>query len=554
MSISKAMSIAARMLAISSWVVPQGVGGQARVVVAQSDSSARRLGTVHFSNSGAPAAQGSFTRGMALLHSFEYEDAADAFRAAERADPSFALPYWFEAFTHSHLLWGEDDTAAAHVVLARLGPTAQARLSHAPTARERGYGGAIESFYAETDIATRTRMLADSMVRLAKSDPRDLEAAAFASLALQMAIYEGGVPAAETKAAEDQAIACAERVFRADSSHPGAAHYLIHIADLDPSFAPQALPAARAYSRIAPDAEHALHMPSHVFLPLGLWRDVTASNERSWAASRAWVTRHGLSGAELDFHSLLWLEYSYLQEGRWRAARALIDTARTVLTGADLSSASQVDARYAVSDVAFLYAAETGRWMDAVPPERSLTAPSNQRERSFSAFADFEWYVIKAMRGDTIGLAAGVAKLRGRVGTRTGPGRRGLDIMATELEALVAIGRGDGEHANVSLTRAADMADSVPPVGPPLTLVARELLGKRFLASGRSKEAADQYERALQEMPNRSAALLGLARARRAAGDPGGAAASYRSLMSNWSAADPEVPALDEARRGSGSS
>jgi tetratricopeptide (TPR) repeat protein len=510
------------------------------------------LGHVHFPNSGAAAAQAPFLRGIALLHSFEYDDAADAFRLAEGADRTFALPYWFEAFTHSHLLWGEDDTAAAHGVLARLDRTPAARLARARTSRERSYAAAIEAFYADTDEATRCRAFADSMTHLAARDPRDLEAAAFASLALQLADVAGAVAPAAQSATERDAIALAERVFKADPKHPGAAHYLIHIVDMDPSYATAALPVARAYAKIAPDAEHALHMPSHVFLPLGLWSDLTASNERAWAASRAWVAKHGLSGAELDFHSLSWLEYGYLQEGRWAAARALIDIARSVLAGADVSNAEHVDARFAVSDLAFLYAAETGRWSDAVIPPESSGPPSNARERVFATIGDYQRHAIGAMRSDTTGLADGAEDMRARVGVRSGPPRRGLDIMATELEAMLAQARKDEVRAGSLWTRAAAMADSQPPVGPPLVLVAHEVLGARLFAAGHAQAAAAQYEDALDHLPNRSGALLGLARARASAGDSASASAAYRRLLANWSEADTGLPVLEEARRGAG--
>jgi hypothetical protein len=538
--------------ALQVWALPSALlaqTGEAPAHEHHAGSTTAQLGHVHFPNSGTPAAQDAFLRGIALLHSFEYEDAADAFRAAEGADRTFALPYWFEAFTHSHLLWGEDDTAAAHAVLTRLAHTPAARLARARTSRERGYGAAIEAFYADTDEATRCRAFADSMTHLAARDPRDLEAAAFASLALQMADVAGAVPQAERSATEREAIALAERVFKADPRHPGAAHYLIHIVDMDPSYAAAALPVARAYAKIAPAAEHALHMPSHVFLPLGLWSDLTASNERAWAASRAWVAKHGLSGAELDFHSLSWLEYGYLQEGRWAAARALIDTARSVLAGADVSNADHVDARFAVSSLAFLYAAETGRWGDAVIPPRDSGTPASSRARSFATVGDYQRFVIGAMRGDTGALAGGVTALRARVGVRTGPPRQGLDILATELEAMLVQARGDGERGRTLWMRAAAMADSQPPVGPPLVLVAHEILGAQLLAAARAPDAAAQYEDALAHLPNRSGALLGLARARAAAGDSASASAAYGRLLANWSEADTGLPALEEARR-----
>lgn len=238
------------------------------------------LGTVSFPNSGAPAAQAPFLRGIALLHSFEYDDAEDAFHAAERADSSFALPYWFEALTHTQLLWGVDDADSARAVLARLGPTPAARLARAANDRERAYGAAVEAFYADTNVATRSMAFADSLRHIAARDAKDPEAAAFASLAIQMAM--AGSRGADTLQ-RNEAIALAERVYRANPQHPGATHYLIHAYD-NPTIAPRGLAFARAYARVAPAAEHALHMPSHIFVQVGMWDDLVRSNEQSWAA------------------------------------------------------------------------------------------------------------------------------------------------------------------------------------------------------------------------------------------------------------------------------
>jgi tetratricopeptide (TPR) repeat protein len=246
------------------------------------------LGVVSFANSGAASAQGPFQRGIALLHSFEYDEAAEAFRAASNADRNFAMAYWAEALTHTHPLWGEDDPVAARRALARLAPTRDARLAKAGTPRERAYGAAVEAFYADTDLATRARAFADAMRRVSRAYANDVDAAAFTALALLTAQYVGNLPAADGRAARDEAITIAQRIFRTNPSHPGAAHYLIHATD-DPAFAARGLEAARKYAEIAPAAEHALHMPSHIFLQLGLWDDDASSNERAWAASRAEV-------------------------------------------------------------------------------------------------------------------------------------------------------------------------------------------------------------------------------------------------------------------------
>jgi tetratricopeptide (TPR) repeat protein len=363
-----------------------------------------------------------------------------------------------------------------------------------------------------------------------------------------MAIDQGAYPPGEMKARSDQMIERAEHVFEASPNHPGAAHYLIHVSDIDPSFTNRSLPAARAYARIAPDASHALHMPSHVFLRLGLWNEVARSNERSWAASRREMARDHLGGAEVDAHSLQFLAYAYLEGGRWRDARALIDSARRVIGNADVSSGLHVDARYAISELSFLMARETGRWNEVVapPPDRP---PSNPREQGFIAIARYARAVTQAMRGDTTGLAASTAVARHRADS-LGSAAPAADYVAAELEALLAGARGDETRAIERLTHAADFEDHLPLVGPPSFLSARELLGDAYLKARRADSAAAQYERALAKAPNRSAALLGLARARLALGDRDAARNAYARLMASWQRADADVPALAEVRAG----
>ena len=524
--------------------------------------AAVRLGIVHFPTSGSAAAQREFIRGIAYLHSFTYEAAARAFREAERADTRFALPYWFEALTHSPVLWGIDDAPAAREVLARLAPTATERLGKAATPRERAYGAAVEAFFADADFATRLRGFADSMTALARRDTADLEASVFASLAQQMYLDRETVrqPEYDTRLAD--AIRFATRVFNANPQHPGAAHYLIHLSDvhpgpLSPSFALQpglalqptlaqtVLPAAYAYARIAPDAEHAQHMPSHVFLKLGFWDEQVASNERAWHASVAEVARERAPRSQLDFHDFLWLQYGYLQQGRWRAARAFIDSARALVAGGDTGSAVVVYEHYVEAMLSVQYAMETGRWADA-PAGRPYAAPvgpasARQRERGFMRMVD-------------VGRATGVLMRREPPPPwidSVAPRSAGADSSAAiALQAIRAESRGDTAAALDLWRRAAVVEDSMPPIGPPRWVRAHERAGALLLASHRAAEAEGQYAQALRLTPNRSLALLGLARARLALGDTVGAGFAYRRLAGNWHAADADLPALAEVRRG----
>jgi tetratricopeptide (TPR) repeat protein len=212
------------------------------------------LGRLEFTNSGAPEAQEAFTRGVLLLHSFEYADAAEAFRKAQQLDPGFAMAYWGEAMTYNHSLWGEQDREAAWQVLKRLGQTQEARLAVAPTEREKKYLTAVEILYGEGTKLERDIAYAEAMRRLSERYPADDEAKAFYAVALLGTAHDGRDHTIYMRAA-----AQAEEVFRANPRHPGAVHYLIHSYD-DPVHAPLGLRAARAYSDIAPAASHAQHM------------------------------------------------------------------------------------------------------------------------------------------------------------------------------------------------------------------------------------------------------------------------------------------------------
>ena len=513
-----------------------------------SAASSLKLGTVHFPNSGKPAAQEAFLRGIALLHSFEYEEAAEQLRAAQQIDPSFAMAYWGEALTHLHPLWGEDDAAAARAALARLGATADARIAKAPTPRERAYGAAVEALFANADLPTRARGFADGMRQVVKAYPNDPEAAAFTSLALMFVSSSGELnPDARREASRD-AVTFAEQVFREDPEHPGGAHYLIHATD-NPELAPRGLAAARRYAEIAPDAEHALHMPSHIFVQLGLWHDVVASNERAWAASRAEIVARKLPNTELSFHSLQWLQYGYLQAGRYKDSRQTIETARQVLSGIDLAAASSPDARYTVGFLEFQHAANTGDWSGRVC-ERTLPEPGrageSMREESFRAQTAYQT-VIAAVRCGDGREALDAARKRVASGRPNDYSTTLLTLALQQSDVLSYIAGTPVPNLDSLL---ADPKPSPAPVGPPSTLRAHEIVGEARLKAGRPTEAAAVYEQGLKLTPSRSATLLGLARARRAAGDHGGAAEAYRTLLENWRNADPDLPALREAREG----
>lgn len=385
------------------------------------------------------------------------------------------------------------------------------------------------------------------MRTVAADYPDDPDAAALTSLALMFADYQGQLSTEQRATARSDAIAFAERVFRTSPEHPGGTHYLIHATD-NPATARRGLDAARRYAAIAPDAEHALHMPSHIFLQLGMWDDTVASNERAWAASRAEVVARKLSNADLSFHSLQWLQYGYLQQGRVRDSRAQIDSARALLAAVDLASGQHVDARFAVGWMEFVHAANTGEWFGSVCASAGKAVEplhgTSSRERNMRAVASYQHAIVTLMCGRG---SEGLEFVRGQASTETEERASASLKTAIVHASLVAHLRGD-PTIDVGTLNAGTAAPDQALVGPPLTLRTNELLGEVHLKAGRARDAVADYERALETTPNRAAALLGLARARAAAGDRQGASQAYKQLLDNWHKADADLATVTEAR------
>jgi tetratricopeptide (TPR) repeat protein len=524
---------------------------------AQHDAHKRpALGTIVFPNSGKPGAQEPFLRGLALLHSFEYPPAANAFREAQRADPGFALAYWSEALTYSHVLWRTEDLPSSRAALARLAPTARERLTKARTPRERSFGAAVEAFYEAGPVPKRVRAYANAMHRRALAAPDDQEAAAFASHALMIAGRQTDGAARDSLFRE--AIRLAQKVAAANPNHPGATHYLIHLYDT-PGMAAQGLTFARTYDRIAPDADHALHMPSHIYLQLGLWDDVARSNERAWGSSRGSTEDPAL----LRWHPFSWLHYAYLQQGRWRAARSLIDTARALLVGVP---AGYSDAPFVITQLEFQQAAETGLWQRPLTrPTISAAPPASDREREFRQIAAYWLAVDAAQRGDTTltSLAAPFLAIADSVRSNQGTRSPMMASNALVVRALVARARRDTAGATEWLRTAMGIERRLSAfVGPPERVFPAELFALEVMAGAKGpqdfaatargtalREAVAGLENVLRLCPNRSRTLFMLGTAKNFLGDSTGAASAFEKLGASWPLADEELLRLLPSRR-----
>jgi len=284
------------------------------------DLNETQLGTVHFPVSCSAGVQKPFARGVALLHSFWYEEAEKEFEDIAKDDPQCAMAHWGIAMSIWHQLWNEPD---AKVIARGLSEANTGeKLAAKATPREQLYLAAIKAFYSSSgklDHAARARAYSDAMKKVYESYPEDHEAATFYALSLLASEPHHD----ETFANRKQAAAILEKLFAIEPDHPGVAHYLIHSYD-KPQLAQLGIPAARRYAEVAPAAPHALHMPSHIFARVGLWQDDIKSNLASIAATRKTAAMH-MGGEGHQFHAMDFLFYAYMQSGREADARALMD-------------------------------------------------------------------------------------------------------------------------------------------------------------------------------------------------------------------------------------
>lgn len=512
------------------------------------------LGKVEFPTSGSEKAQAHFLRGLAALHSFWYEEALEAFRESTKAEPDFMMGYWGEAMAHNHPLWSEQDTAAARAVLGKITNTRKL------TDRERAYLGAVKVLYADGERGVRDAAYSAAMEKIYRDYPDDLDAAAFYSLSLlaMMRMEE------KSYRLQARAGAIALEVYQKNPNHPGAAHYIIHAFD-DPDHAILALPAARRYANIAPEAHHARHMPSHIFLQLGMWPEAAASNESAWASSEAWMKRKNLSPSVRDYHSLHWLLYVYLQQGRYRKAEELLSLMKKTMT--ETTNDNKLRPGYYennYADMAAAFIVETERWdlASSLFPAgaRSSGSSSGGSHGSHGAAAPEPAGAIvrTSNRGERLplfvrGMAAAMkneaseepAWSKGNESASASPG-----ISHLQVQALAASIKGEHDKAIQFMTKAAAMEEERgAPSGPPgIIKPAHELFGEVLLRAGKYDRAAEQFKTALLRQPNRARSLLGLARVHAKSGNNTGAAAIYAKLLEQWKDADADLPELKEAR------
>lgn len=469
-------------------------------------SADQDLGSIDFPTSASPEAQAKFLRGVLFLHSFEYEDARTLFQEAQKIDPDFALAYWGEAMTWNHPVWNDRYRDSAVTALKKLGPDAEARIAKAKTEREKAYLKAVEILFEDGEKKARDLAYLDAMKQVYEKYPDDLEAASFYALALLGSCQDERDIPTYMKAA-----AVVEEVFAKNPNHPGAVHYLIHSYD-DPVHAPLGLRAARVYAKIAPAAVHALHMPSHIFLAMGMWDDVQSSNQASWDASK-----------HTSYHALHWLQYSYLQQGRREDAKKLL-----AIMEADAKKQTERSAWH-LSAMRAGYVVETGEPHPVKVEELKVrsgydlsvsvadlyAAGSSALKAGNVSDAEKALSKIRTAYGGPVTKSDGAMQCSAHASGASQSDLIAVEVMGKELEAQILMAKGKKEEA-IQLVKqaAADEERMSFGFGPPIPVKpAYELLGEMLIQTGRYGEARTAFEKSLLRAPRRQISEKGLAEA-----------------------------------------
>ena len=485
-----------------------------------------RLGTVTFSNSCSATVQPAFARGMALLHSFEFGPAIDAFSDVAAADPSCGIALWGIGLAQWGNPFSPANRPAAQLQAGRT-TAGRAASAGAKTRRERDDIAALAALYdRDESVDQRSRVIAyrDAMQRLSRAYPEDTEAQAFYGLALAAAAD----PADKSYADQLKAGAILEQLWAAQPDHPGLAHYIIHTYDA-PALATRAVEAARRYAKIAPDAPHALHMPSHTFTRLGYWQDSIETNILSAASAK----KHGQVYEAL--HATDYEIYACLQTAQDAKARTLVDEASRLAgaTNQTAGAAPPVAGAYAVAAIPARYALERGAWADAARLQLNVSGVP---------YAEAVTWFARGLGLTRGGRVQGVNEVIDQLQTRAGALDKAgeaywaeqVKIQALVVTAWQALVEGHVESGLASMRQAADREDQTEKaaISPGPLAPARELLAEMLLQLGRPRQALAEFRRTMAKEPNRFRSLAGAAAAAERSGHPEAARDFRRRLAS----------------------
>jgi tetratricopeptide (TPR) repeat protein len=507
---------------------------------AESGKPPEQLGKVHFATSCAPAVAAKFDRAVALLHSFWFPVAIDAFSDVLKADPSCAMAYWGIALSQ----WGNPfgGTGRSPQTLQDGWASVQKGMTiGAKTPRERDYIGAVSELYkngATTDHRSRVLNYAKAMEELAGKYATDTEAQIFYALALDGTI----LPTDKTYAVQFKAAAILEKQYELQPDHPGVAHYIIHTYDV-PALAPRALVAARRYAAIAPSAPHALHMPSHTFTRVGDWEASVATNIKSRDVS---VKTNTIQEA---LHASDYMAYAYLQMAEDRAAKQVWERAQEISRSHGMGGNA-----WAMAAIPARYAIERDDWNAA----KALEVHPEPSTPYVEAITHFVRALGFAHTGDAASARKEIAELE-RLRNRETEMKDAywadqVEIQRLGASAWAARAEGKNDEAFSLLRQASQREDATEKaaVTPGPLKPAREQLGEMLMLAGQSAPALKEFEETLTREPRRFRAVYGAAHAAQLSGDRTKAHTYYQQLVEICKNGDAERPELQEARKAAG--
>ena len=491
------------------------------------EAGEERLGTVSFPISCA-GAQESFTRAVALLHSFWYEEAEKAFRAIASNDPRCGIAWWGVAMSNYHPVWPSPYSPAE---LSRgIDAAAKAKAAGAKTPREQAYIDAVVTFYRDADkvdTVTRARSYEAAMEQLTARYPDDDEASIFYGLAL--VAHGMSVPTDKTYTYQKKAAGIFNRLLETHPNHPGITHYLIHSFDY-PALAPLALNAANTYAKIAPSSPHALHMPSHIYVRLGMWQQTIDSNVASERAAREHADKVHPGTTSFDaLHASDYLAYAWLQRGEDARVRQLVDQIAAI-KAIDVENFAGY---YAMAAVPARNALERRAWNEAAALTVKPASFPWDRYAYAEALTHFARAVGAARSGDVAHAREAVARLQELrqklIDQKNKYWADQVEVQRRAAESWIARAEKRDDDSLNLMRSAADLEDSMDksPVTPGSILPAREMLGDLLLMLDQPANALEAYERSLADAPNRFNGLTGAARAAQLAGDRAKASAYY---------------------------
>ncbi|MGZ4855183.1 MAG: hypothetical protein ACXVKH_08110 [Candidatus Angelobacter sp.] len=497
-----------------------------------------KLGSVSFPTSCAAAVQKPFERGVALMHSFEYEMAEAQFKEVAKRDPGCAMAYWGEALSLYHQLWSRPtkaDLKRGNDLLE------QAKALKPKTARAREYISALAAFYHDAekiDHRERADAYSAAMEKVYRDNPKDREAAVFYALSL----LGSGPEDDPTKANPRKAVTILNKLFEQDPGHPGIAHYIIHACD-NPQMANLGLAAARKYASIAPSSAHAVHMPSHIFARLGLWQDDIQSNEAALRAAEKMGSMH-LHVMHHKMHSLDFLESAYLQVGDDQKAKAQWDELQTIRK-ADVEEEFQDYSDAMKAGFAARYALERRQWQEALALQPVEGARPFVQALTYWAHAVAAGHLRDAAAAQT---AADQFNAMVEATTKSDKSHE-AKYMANnhdEAQAWLAFSQGNNDEALRVLRAVADKQDKV---GKGETETpAREMLADMLLEMNRPQDALAEYEVALKTDPNRFNGLYGAAHAAEITQQKEKASGYYAQLIRNCQGSNSDRVELAKAK------